>query len=602
MLQEKILKGKSFPEGEHFMKEKFERLKRVLAASNKRIIICIVAWIICAESIDTYLNHTPITFASNEFWIQHCLILIIGLVLCQRLVSWNDALKMDWDAYYKRMSKKERVKANKIYKVYKRLTLIFIIIFFAVIITSLPICKSRRYSELIEVANGNFKEDVISSMEADDIISVDVATAQKLGDRVIGKLKNASWYEVDNEYNLVSIKGEQYRISPLKYGSLWTYWKSDGLPGYVMVNAKTQKAEYVEFKEKMQYSIDSYFSYNLYRHLQINYPTYMFGKSFFEVDDENHPYWITGIGKAKIGLTGGVMINDVIITDAISGECEKMALNEMPDWVDHALAVNYLMTRIEYHYVYANGFFNLSKTQVYRPTYSYKDEKEDDEEENEYTPFDGYNSVLSKEGEIMFYTGITPENEAETNVGFVLVSPRTGKVKYYESDGAEEHSAQLAAEGLVQDLKYSASFPTVINVSGMETYFMTLKDNAGLVKKYSLCNVKEYTQIVQADTIDEAIKKYCEKMEVEAEITESGEEPKEEDIVYGKIITLKEAQISGYTYYYFTLDTNAELVLMSSIENSNMQPLKMQAGASVEVTYQNSEEAGIGIVTKIVFK
>ena len=61
-----------------------------------------------------------------------------------------------------------------------------------------------------------------------------------------------------------------------------------------------------------------------------------------------------------------------------------------------------------------------------------------------------------KDGSIWFYTGITPANKAETNVGFLLLNPRTGLMRFYdltgENDdtaGAEESSAQKAAEGLV---------------------------------------------------------------------------------------------------------------------------------------------------------
>ena len=99
-------------------------------------------------------------------------------------------------------------------------------------------------------------------------------------------------------------------------------------------------------------------------------------------------------------------------------------------------------------------------------------------------------------------------NNAETNIGFVLANPRTGEVCYYYCPGAEETSAMSAAEGLVQNLGYVSTFPTILNVDGEETYFMLLKDNAGLVQRYALCNIKNYAKVVEAETFEKALTLY----------------------------------------------------------------------------------------------
>ena len=299
-----------------------------------------------------------------------------------------------------------------------------------------------------------------------------------------------------------------------------------------------------------------------------------------------------------------------IITNAVTGESTEYQIADIPNWVDHVHSVDYLMDRIGWHYQYSGGFINsyTSKTNVYKTAYSYKNEKEADDE-SKYTPFEGYNSIMSRDGGILFYTGITPANSAETNIGFVLANPRTGEVKFYEANGAEESSAQIAAEGLVQNLRYSASFPTIININGVATYFMTLKDGAGLVKKYALCNVEQYSKCVEADTISEAIAKY--KVKLGFEVSDITEEDKNDipdniEIVEkeGIISNVKEAEIDGYTYYYFTLlKDNEKIIYMSSIENSNMQPLNMTSGTNVKIKYYISQkEKGIGIVREIKFQ
>lgn len=69
--------------------------------------------------------------------------------------------------------------------------------------------------------------------------------------------------------------------------------------------------------------------------------------------------------------------------------------------------------------------------------------------------------------------------------------------------------------------------------------------------------------------------------------------------VEGTVTEVKEAQMDGYTWYYFRVDSS-DLMMMSSIENSYLQPLSLVEGASVSLTY--SEVEGIGMVKKISFK
>ena len=66
------------------------------------------------------------------------------------------------------------------------------------------------------------------------------------------------------------------------------------------------------------------------------------------------------------------------------------------------------------------------------------------------------------------------------------------ETKFYEVEGATEDSAMSSAEGQVQNLKYKATFPLLLNISSEPTYFIALKDDdAGLVKKYAMVNVPE---------------------------------------------------------------------------------------------------------------
>ncbi len=457
-------------------------------------------------------------------------------------------------------------------------------------ILSTTMFRASSYHEMVEIEQGDFAEDIPNIIDQAQVPIVDMETAQKLGDRTIGNIKNTTWYEVENEYNLIKYQGELYRISELSYGGFFKYIKAkeSGIPGYVLVNVKNQEAKYVQLDEPIRYSPSAYWENDLKRHLRMQYPTYIFGKSFFEIDENGNPYYITSVLTPTIGAFGGMKEKSFIITNASTGKSKEYKAEELPDWLEHAYDLSYLMNLTKYNQIYANGWINsiFGKTDVFYTSYRYRSIRDN---------FAGYNTAITSNNDIVFYAGITPASSAESNVGFILANPRTGKITYYECAGAEESSAQSAVESLVQDLRYTATFPTVINVDGCETYFMLLKDKAGLVQRYALCNVKDYTKVVQAESIETALTLYKEKLGTTTTLTEVKEISKTE----GNIQELYQAEIDGCTFYYFTIEGDSNLY-MSSIKNSNRQVL-MEQGTKVNLEYVASSENGIFIVQKIEF-
>lgn len=462
---------------------------------------------------------------------------------------------------------------------------LFLIILIIGGIISGEMFNSQKYQKLISIPEANFSEDVPEFSESSPIFIVDMATAQHLGDRTVGSIKNATWYEVSNEYNLIKYKNSYYRISALEYGGYFKYQKAKyfGIPGYVLVDVTNQEAQFVELENPIKYSPSGHFSYLLKRHLRKEFPSYLFDKSFFEIDEEGTPYYITSVKTPTIGLFGGKKVTSFIITNAVTGKNEEYTTETLPEWVEHAYSISYLMEVTDYHQRYVNGWLNsiFSKTGVNQTSYQYL-----------YNSSAGYNTTINSNGNIVFYTGVTPANRTEANLGFLLANPRTGIINYYVCAGAEESSAQNAAESLVQNMGYNASFPTILNVDGAETYFMLLKDKAGLVQRYALCNMKDYTKVVQAQTLEEAITLYSQKLL--GTIVSSEDQTKT-----GIISNLYQAEIEGYTYYYFTL-TGKDDLYMSSIVNSNKQVL-LTVGTKVSVTYSTSSEEGVFMVTKIQF-
>ena len=116
----------------------------------------------------------------------------------------------------------------------------------------------------------------------------------------------------------------------------------------------------------------------------------------------------------------------------------------------------------------------------------------------------GINYVYSN-GQMYMQTGMTSAGSDESIVGVMMVDMRTKQARFSRVGGATEYAASQSAIGAEQDMRFSSSDPIMINVDGVPTYFMMLKDNEGLVKRYAYVNVEDYTVVKTAPTRTSAL-------------------------------------------------------------------------------------------------
>ena len=107
-------------------------------------------------------------------------------------------------------------------------------------------------------------------------------------------------------------------------------------------------------------------------------------------------------------------------------------------------------------------------------------------------------------GDCYLFTGVTSVGADESAIGFVMVDMVTKEPTIYRISGATEQSAQKSAEGKVQQFGYYASWPIIVNVNGTPSYFMTLKDDEGLLKQYAYVSVKDYLVVGVGESVPEA--------------------------------------------------------------------------------------------------
>lgn len=360
-------------------------------------------------------------------------------------------------------------------------------------ISSSPLFNAKRYAGVIEIQEGDFATDVPESESITNIALMDTDSAKIIGDRSIGSLADVvSQYEVSESYSTIDYNGVPMKVASLEYAGFFKYMnnKSDGIPGYVLVDPVKNESKYVKLDTPIKYTPSAYFNQDLARHVQLTYPTYNFNGFYFELDNEGNPYYICPVLKPNAGLFGAKDVKGVVICDPCSGDCSYYSKGEVPNWVDRVYDGDLACQKYNWYGNLSGGFWNSiignKGCKVTTDDYGYK--------------------VM--DGDVWIYTGVTSVNGDQSNIGFVLMNSRTAESKYFAIAGAEEHSAMSSAEGQVQNLGYTASFPSLINIGGVPTYIMVLKDNAGLVKMYALVNVEKYNIVATGTTQRDALNGY----------------------------------------------------------------------------------------------
>ncbi len=440
-------------------------------------------------------------------------------------------------------------------------------------ILSWEVIRASSYRDMLTIKDGDFAAEV-EEISFDQIPMLDADSAAKLGNRKLGELADmVSQFEVADEYTQINYGGRPVRVTPLRYGDIikWFNNRSAGLPAYLIIDMVTQNVDVVRLNEGIRYTTAEHFSRNLYRHLRFNYPTYMFDKPAFEIDEQGQPYWVCPRISKTIGLFGGTDIIGAVLVNAVTGESQYYDVADVPKWVDHVYTADLIMRQYDYHGKYINGFINSvfgqrGMTMTTR----------------------GYNYIAIGD-DVYMYTGVTSVVSDQSNVGFILSNQRTKETSFYQVAGAEEYSAMASAEGQVQQMKYTATFPLLLNISEQPTYFMAMKDAAGLVKMYAMVNVSQYQIVATGTTVAECEASYRSMLAEKGLIS-----PEDTDVVVsdqeeaeGTITEIRSAVMEGNTWYYLRLEGGEVYYAISAAENQDV--VILNTGDYVKVKFPKGE-------------
>ncbi len=496
-----------------------------------KLILAVLA--LAVLGVYYYVTLPALNIHSSGLWVVLMAILLIALI-----VSIGRKIRVQTLGDLRDL--RGEIRARRAPKIFLTLFLLVLVVYLAGSVLSSPIVNAGKYRDLLVPETGNFAED-IKQVNYNQIPLLDKDSAEILGNRKMGSMVDmVSQFEVSTLYSQINYQGRPVRVTPLVYASpiKWLTNRKNGIPAYISIDMATQNTELVKIPEGIKYSESEHFNRNIYRHLRFHYPTYIFDQLSFEIDEEGTPYWICPVKKFSIGLFGGQTIGKVVLCNAVTGECESMDVEDCPSWVDRVYPADLLIQLYDYHGTLINGFINSVLGQ-----------------KGCLVTTDGYN-YLAQDDDVWVYTGVTSVSGDRSNVGFVLMNQRTMETKYYEVAGAEEYSAMDSAEGQVQNLGYLATFPLLLNISGEPTYFIALKDNAGLVKKYAMVNIQRYQNVAIGDTVPECEQTYVKMLGLKNKGVAAGSDLK---TAKGKIRRIAQAVVDGNTHFYVMLEGRDEV-------------------------------------------
>lgn len=409
-----------------------------------------------------------------------------------------------------------------------------------------PIVNYNAHRNLIgKIEEVEFSSE-IEYIDLNQLPTIDKELAGKLADKKLGEIASLGSQVTVGNLDLQSVNGELYYVGPLEHSSVLKWITNrEGTIGYIKVSATNQNdvelVTKVDGKDiRIKYLESAYLFSDLdraayFKDMKAGHTDYT-----FELDDTGRPYWVITRYDTAVGISESKAIG-ALVMDAQTGESNIYDIENLPEWIDRIQPTSYINRYLNKWGQLVHGVLNFTDKDKLKST-------------------SGMNMIYNNDI-CYYYTGITSVGSDESLVGFTLTNTRTGETKMYKTSGATEEASMRSAEGKVQQYRYTATFPYLINIQNEPTYFMTLKDSNGLVKQYAMVNVKNYNTIGVGDTLQSALNKYLEGLTNTNISLEGGSKEEEIEGIIERIgLVIKE----GTSIYDIKLKDNDDIFSVST--------------------------------------
>lgn len=448
--------------------------------------------------------------------------------------------------------------------------LFLVVVFF----TTSGVFHHAAYRALIgDVPESTYSTDT-SPVDPAQVRVVDQALAARLADKRLGQNTALGSQVTVGTMNIQKVGDQLYWVGPLNHTGLFKWLRNrSGTPGYVMVSATDERDVHLVEKVNgqplhLKYNMGSWFGDQPRRYLYTHgYATAGLTDFTFEVDDAGVPHWVVTRYRKAIGFSGDDAVG-VVVLDAQTGDIHEYGIDPAPAWIDRIQPADVIVEQLDDWGHFVHGWWLQNTSHL---------------DELQATP--GTSLVYGNDGQSYWYTGLTSTGADQATVGFVLVNTRNKKARFYKQTGATEIAAMGSAEGSVQNLGYHGTFPILYNVSGLPTYFLTLKDKSGLVKDYAFVSVENYQIVGVGEDVSSALRSYRRSVASRGnDIAPDG--PVHYEHVAGRVTRLTTETKQGDTYYYMMIAGVDSMAFVGSSGLSPEIPLTRE-GDSVAIAYEN---------------
>ena len=437
----------------------------------------------------------------------------------------------------------------------------------------------QQLGEVVEIDY----EEMIKRIDISQIPIVDEDLADKQADKKIGDdIALGSRIKLGDS-NIQEVNGEIMFVVPLEHQGFFKWNSNRSTPGYITVSASNpNKVDFVtEINgEKMNilYQESAFFANDLKRHIRNQgFRTVGLTEYTFEIDDTGRPYYVVTTYENRT-IWESPEATGVVVVDAQTGETNWYSIQDTPEWVDIIQPKAFAENQIDNWGKLIHGVWNT----VFA--------KKDMIQKTDLT------LTAYVDGECYYFTGMTSAGTDESCVGFIMVNTRNKNAEICYMSGATESAAMKSAEGLVSDFGYTATEPLPLNVNGIPTYVVALKDAEGLIKSYAMVNVENYSIAAKGNSLAETNRAY-----IQAVTVNSNTDIIASDEVYGytyegKIKRISSVVEEGSTYYYMVVEGQEDKIFMASYMVSEELSVTRD-GDTVKITYVDDKNGTIDIIT-----
>lgn len=396
--------------------------------------------------------------------------------------------------------------------------------------------------------------------------------------KAFGQVPNTSYYELGN-LQIQKVNDQYVYIAPVEFSGIFKWFNGKTTPGYFTMSA-TDASDNPKFVEhEMTYVPSAYFNKNLERHIRLQYPTLIFyGEPQLEVNEEGKPYYILSYGKF-ISARNGFDVKGIILVDAATGDSEKVALADVPAFIDGAISPETVSLQNSYYGNYVHGYWNsrFGKKDVKLPS--------DEGTEANVSP------IFAEDGQMYYFNDFTsPKEGVDSMLGYSLTNARTGEAVYYTGNLEESYMDSQGALDIISkkfiEKEWEGEMPILYNFYGEASWLTPVLDSNGFLQNYFIVSAANPEISAYALTPNEALKLYKTALSRGGSTVE-GSSNSEELKAQGKVERVYKERVGDATLVSFLLETGENFIV-----SSEAVPLAVyiEQGDTVYVTYYATGE------------